>query len=115
MGGTAEQQRRMTFGAEALGLVEDQPEQYRPGFREWLDANRHVWARFEEEALKVWHKGRRHYSARTIIEFLRHETACAELDGPFKLNDHATPDLARLFIARHPQCAELFETRRRAA
>jgi hypothetical protein len=99
------------FGAcvKALNKSED----YREGFVAWLMDNFHVWRRFEQEALRVWNRGRRHYSARTIIEVLRHESALSDTGVEYKLNDHNTPDLARLFLDLHPACAGLFETRRR--
>lgn len=40
------------------------------GFRDWLVANWVIWERFMEEAAKVKRVGRRHYSARTIIEYI---------------------------------------------
>lgn len=83
------------------------------GFVVWLVNNRHVWRRFEQEALKIWNRGRDHYSARTIGEVLRHESALADDDQAYKLNDHIWPDLARLFLECHPACAGFFETRRR--
>ncbi len=84
---------------------------FRDSFAGWLSENGHVWRRFEQEADKVWNKGRRHYSARTIVEVLRHESALRENDPLFKLNDHNTPDMARLYRLLHPQRADLFETR----
>lgn len=111
--GTAEQQFSLPIGSEVIGLVDDQPENYRPGFGAWLRENMHVWRRFEEEALKVWHRGRRHYSAYTIMYVLRHESALADSGQPWKLNNDAIPDLSRLFGARHPACRDMFERRSR--
>lgn len=85
---------------------------FRPGFYDWLKENWAIWLRFCEEADKVRRTGRQHYAARTIAEYIRHETALREL-GEFKLNDHATPDLARLYLATHPEAKDFFETRRR--
>ena len=82
-----------------------------PGFAAWLVENGHVWAAFTREASKVWDKGRRKYSARTIIEVLRHESALSDSGADYKLNDHATPDLARLYRLTYPERAGLFETR----
>ena len=88
-------------------------DRFREGFQAWMFENSHVWKRFEQEALRIWNRGRRHYSARTIIEVLRHESALSDTGVEYKLNDHNTPDLARLFLDLHPACAGLFETRRR--
>lgn len=79
-------------------------------FDAWLDENMHIYYAFEEEALNVIDAGFQHYSARTIVEFLRHHTAIKE-KGMWKINDHATPYLARLFAKKHPIHAHLFEFR----
>lgn len=97
-----------------LALTQAAGAEYRSDFHDWLEANWHVWQAFEREANRVWERGRRHYSARTIGEYLRHESALrqAEDETPWKLNDHAWPDLARLYIALHPERADFFELRR---
>ena len=84
---------------------------YRSDFFDWLGDNGHIWGRFCTEADKVWNRGRRHWSARTIIEYLRHETALAEVGGEFKVNNNFAPDLARLYAETYPAHASLFETR----
>ena len=79
----------------------------------WLPANLHVYAAFRREALDVHAQGFEHYSARTIIEWLRHHTAVRERSADeWKLNDHYTPYLARLFDMAEPHAAGLFEYRR---
>lgn len=95
----------------AIDYVIAFPDQFRPDFYEWLRDNGHVYAEFERRALQVA-RHRKHYSARTIIEVMRHETAIGQLRGDFKINDHATPDLARLFAGLHPNYAGLFSFRR---
>ena len=79
----------------------------------WISANWHIWEAFEREALKIWDRGRTHYSARTIIEYLRHESEIRETPNaaPWKINDHYTPSLARLFTLMHPDKAGFFEKR----
>lgn len=73
---------------------------FRRDFMDWLSLNWHVWLAFEEEANRLWKRGCRHYSARTIGEFLRHQTAVRE--GPnehgFKINNNFFPDLGRLYM-----------------
>lgn len=71
-------------------------------FLVYLPDNLHVFRAFAEEALKVRRSGRTHYSARTIIEVLRHNSSLHEQGGEWKLNDHYTPYLARLFDLVHP-------------
>lgn len=81
-------------------------------FEHWLDENRHIWFAFEKEALSIARLGFKHYSARTIIHFLRHHSAIEEVDGPWKINDHVSPYLARHFAEKYPNLKNLFEYRR---
>lgn len=81
-------------------------------FLAYLADNLHVYTAFEREALRVVARGRQHYSARTIIEVLRHESLLAEAGpGAYKLNDWHTPYLARLFALMNPAHVHLFEFR----
>lgn len=86
---------------------------FRSDFREWLGANWRVWEAFESQANRIWDAGRRRYSARTIGEWLRHETAMRENPNQhgWKLNDHYWPDLARLYVLAHPDRDQFFERR----
>lgn len=97
-----------------LSAVALNPEKYRPDFYEWLRENSHIMHAFEIEAERIWARGRKHYSARTIVEYLRHETLLAEAGGEWKINDHFTPDCARLFVALNPD-KPLFEFREHKA
>lgn len=92
-------------------LIEQHGEKFKLGFDAWLKANWSIYLRFEDEAKKAAYSGRKHYSARTIVEFLRHQTALFEKDGHFKINDHAAPDMARAFAVRNPVHHKLFEFR----
>ena len=85
--------------------------EFTPKFLAYLPGNIHVYQAFEEQALKVAAAGHRHYSARTIVEVLRHHSALADSSAVWKINDHATPYLARLFALMHPGLAYLFEFR----
>jgi hypothetical protein len=85
---------------------------FRPDFVDWLRGNTPIWERFDREASAVYARGRRHYSARTIGEYLRHETALKESpEHEWKLNDHRWPDLARLWLLVHPERGGFFELR----
>ena len=104
-------QQHLPFGDRIQNLVREHADQFRPGFAIWLASNRHVWSAFEREADRVWARGRRHYSARTILEHLRHESALSDDGRDWKLNNNAAPDLARLYRLTHPDRAGLFELR----
>lgn len=95
----------------ATTFVRAKPDLFRADFEEWLARNWHVWQAFEREANFVWDRGRRHYSARTIGEYLRHETLVREADCDFKVNDWYWPDLARLYLMIYPDREGFFERR----
>ena len=73
-------------------------------------ANFEIWKAFEAEATHIWQRGRAHYSARTIAEYLRHETAIREAGEVFKINNNEFPCMARLFVMLNPD-KPLFEFR----
>lgn len=95
--------------ARVFEKVSKEPGHFREDFAPWLDRNWNVWYRFETQAAAVL-KRRRHYASRTIIEYLRHETALAEVDGEYKLNNNYIGDVSRLFMMLH-DCPGFFETR----
>ncbi len=84
---------------------------YRPEFAEWLIQNQALWLAFCRESNRIWDRGRRHWSARTVIEYMRHQTALSEVGGEFKINNNWAPDMARLFAEQFPERASLFEFR----
>lgn len=96
----------------ALMLARGNADKFTPAFLDYLPDNLHVYRAFEREALLVAGRGFKHYGARTIIEVLRHRSNLQESGAaPWKLNDHATPYLARLFALLNPDYAGLFEFR----
>lgn len=102
------------FSTDPASVAMRHAELFRKDFISWLRDNRHVYREFERRAIQV--AGfRDHYGARTIIEVMRHETAIRQLGDEYKLNDHYTPDLARLFSLCNPSHAGLFEFRSRKA
>ena len=105
-------QPNLPFGDPLQAIVREHRGTFRAGFGAWLAGNRNVWIAFEREADRVWDRGRRHYSARTLIEYLRHETALADDGRDFKINNDNAPDMARLYRLVHPSRAALFELRR---
>lgn len=85
--------------------------QFSVEFIGWFPDNLHVWDAFVREAMTVRRRGFKHYSARTIIHSLRHHSAIHEVGGPWKINDHHSPYLARLFDLCFPECAGMWEYR----
>jgi len=99
------------FTHSPLQVAQQHADQFTPRFLAYLPENLHVYEAFEREAMRIVRRGFQHYSARTIIEVLRHNSALAEHGGPWKLNDWHTPYLARLFALLNPAFAGLFEFR----
>jgi hypothetical protein len=86
---------------------------FRPGFMPWLAQNEAIYEQFERQTLTLIDAGWQHFAARTIVEELRHYTRHREAgECSFKINDHAAPDMARVFAIRHPQYAAIWEYRR---
>lgn len=96
---------------EIIELVKSREHLFAKDFAEYLEENGHVYQAFERNALQMHRAGRKHYSARTIIEFLRHSSMISESGDKWKINNNATPQMARLFGMRHPEAAHLFEIR----
>jgi hypothetical protein len=80
-------------------------------FGGWLLENWKIYLEFERQAHHVIASGRKHYSARTIVEYIRHQTLLAEAGGAFKINNNTVADLARLFAIRYPNYKNIFEYR----
>ncbi len=97
---------------DILRLVASGDHVFSEGFGPWLKENFHVWEEFERRANRVYGV-RQHYSARTIIESIRHDSAIRELSGQFKINNNSAPDLARLYTVIYPARSGFFETRGR--
>lgn len=95
-----------------MRMVTGQPYRFREDFPAWLDRNFPIWERFEAQANRVYDNGRKHYGARRIGEWLRHETAATEMpESDWKLNDHVWPDLARTYLMLYPERTGFFELR----
>lgn len=96
--------------SRALSVVAGNAGFFPPSFVKYLGENLHVYEAFEKQALMVAIKGHKHYSARTIVEVLRHHSALQQSGGEWKLNNDNTPYLARLFTLMNPG-VNLFEFR----
>ncbi|NBT69090.1 MAG: hypothetical protein EBT78_15160 [Betaproteobacteria bacterium] len=100
------------FQASTEDVAFENKDQFSAEFLEWLPENHHIWMAFEAEALKVLRKGFKHYSARVIVEVLRHHSALAENpDTGWKINNNIIPYLGRLFALINPAHASFFEFR----
>lgn len=89
------------------------PDLFAPDFLDWFAANSTIWTMFVAQADAIWRSGRKYYSARTIIHWIRHETALRESvtgDG-FKINNNWSADLARLYLIVRPDRPDFFELR----
>lgn len=92
-------------------LLANNSDQFTKEFINWFPENQHIWDAFVNEAFKVHRKGFKHYSARTIVHFLRHHSALQESSSGWKINNNHSPYLARLFDLRYPYAAGLWEYR----
>jgi hypothetical protein len=94
-----------------IGYARRNKDQFTDDFLAWLPLNLHIYRAFEIEAFTVIGRGYKHYSAKTIIEFLRHHSAMTESAGEFKINNNISPYLPRLFDLVNPECVGLWEYR----
>jgi hypothetical protein len=84
---------------------------YPDGFFRWLADNYGIFCEFEKRALEVRSAGRKHFSARIIIENIRWHTLLRDKDATFKINNNWVPGLARLVMRIHPELDGMFELR----
>lgn len=80
--------------------------------KDWFIMNWHIVEAFETVALKLISMNRTHYSARTIVEVLVHQSVLKEINGKFKIGNDNAPDLARVFVVLHPEYVDFWEYRR---
>lgn len=69
---------------------------------------------FVTEAHKIATK-REHYSARTLIEVIRHHSVLADSDKTYKVNNNITPVVARLATDMFPYLNGLFQMKTRTS
>jgi hypothetical protein len=101
---------------KGLKMIEDivfeNKELFSDEFLCWIPENHHIWMAFEQEAYRVINAGFKHYSARVIIEVLRHHSNLTEKsDSGWKINNNIIPYIGRLFALVNPQHAKLFSFR----
>jgi len=76
-----------------------------------MPGNLHVFDEVLREIIKLKNAGQEHYSMRTIIEVLRHESAIHANDEHFKINNNIAPPLARLVMLMFPELDGFFAVR----
>lgn len=96
---------------EALAYVYEHPDDFREGFDDWLLDNFDIQLFFNKEAVAIAKTGRQHYSAYTLVEYLRHHTMLRSTDADFKINNLFRASMSRLFAAMHPEYKDLFAYR----
>lgn len=97
-----------------LPLEFDRHPDRRAAFEAFHAENPRVWELFERFTLEaVRAGGSRRIGARMVWERIRWETRVAVdlAGGSPKLNDHHVPYFSRLFLDRHPELGQVFETR----
>ena len=92
-------------------FIDDKPRFFKKD-KMWFINNWHVVEAFETVALRLISMGRKHYSARTIVEVLVHQSNVREINGEFKIGNDNAPDLARVFVVLHPEWVDFWEYRR---
>lgn len=95
--------------ARQLDFVDEFPQ----GFFYWLKKNEHIYRAFKAKALSMAMTGRKRYSARTIVEVLRWNSDLEDTEKTFKINDHYTPGMAKLWMQEHGErYPKFFELRK---
>jgi hypothetical protein len=83
-------------------------------FREFHEANPHVYLRLVEMTRAAKGKGHRKFGVRVLWEALRWERMMSTSDptqDDWKLNDHYTRFYSRLIMKKEPDLAGIFEIR----
>lgn len=94
-----------------LAVMRANPESgFTVGFAGWLANNMPLFCRCAFEAAQIA-KRVDHYSMRTIIEYVRHQTHISDSSIDFKVNNNSAPDMARLCMAAFPELDGLFAVR----
>lgn len=83
---------------------------YTASEREFRKKNYTLWWHFIVAADEVRDTGRKHYSARTIAEVLRHNSVVRGEEGQYKINNNMIPVMARMYMKLR-KCPGFFELR----
>lgn len=80
-------------------------------FLDFHHENPMVYRIFQEMAFEMLATGRKHYSARAIMEVARWRIDLQTTGEPFKLNNNHTPWYSKMFMEAHPEHEGFFRTR----
>jgi hypothetical protein len=94
-------------------MVAKNHEYFPPQFADWVEDNHHIVRTFVAESLRVIERGRDHYGAHVIVQWIRHDTAM-RVNGhsEFKISNNVFPYLARIFALAMPDRDYLFDYHR---
>lgn len=80
-------------------------------FERFHDANPWVLTKLEEMTGELVARGRRRIGIAMLFEVIRWEHLRSTTGDPFRLNNSFRSRYVRLMIHRHPEWADVFETR----
>ncbi len=84
-------------------------------FREYHEANPHVYAGLKDLALRLKKRGRNHYGIAALFEVLRYERALVTVGDEFKLNNNYRALYAREIMENEKELGGFFATRARTS
>lgn len=99
----SEDQERSIFGEAAPELIQR--------FKEFHDQNGFIYLKFFEKAVQILNRGRKKYSAWTIINVIRWETDLNITSEDFMINNDFIALYARLLMFHHPIFKDFFHLR----
>ena len=81
-------------------------------FFKFHESNPFVYQIFCKRTIQMIQAGRRHYSARAIIEVVRWDIDVQTSAEEFKINNNHIPFYARMFMTAYPEHDGFFRTRK---
>jgi len=87
-------------------------EERKRAFWKWHSANPEVWEYFERFALEAVSRRHRRISHWLIVNRIRWETSVITTGKDYKISNDLIAFYARLWNAKHPEHAELFQLKR---
>ena len=81
-------------------------------FFKFHESNPFVYQTFCKRTIQMIEAGRKHYSARAIIEVVRWDIDVQTSAEEFKINNNHIPFYARMFMTAYPEHDGFFRTRK---